>query len=682
MLEIAGSSCVEWPRMLSQLSEWNPLALRLLNQLFDAATPFKVELETVPIRVSFLRPSGSKVPNPPPVGVDGAPLRTWPAPLEILAEWTGGSTSLRAQPALPGNRTYEGLICLQVATRSRGSLVWINLPTCLADSDDGVAQLLALTALVKRGDNAADSEALRAMVARAGLPFGSSKKVSLASIRVPEGEFITPPQQAVQNLATLCLLKLGLYSDEERDLDGEHFARYGKRKEEASQALDTVQATTHYGLIVPVLRALEQGAGHATALEERVRVQYGALLTPGDRRRKANGTVLWRYNVRWALSYLKQRGEAENPVRGQWAITAAGRERLRNEVQQFDIRTYQTLNAKVLSNDALAPSDTDESAQAEQAPPPAPWLSWHDRLSPVMSPELLTQLGARARPDLGPSPQEAIARNIIFVGPPGVGKTWLAEHVALALTGERPSAAGLVRLVQFHPSYGYEDFVWSIRPVLSSDKARFQEAPGPFFTLCKDALEEPDQLFVLIIDEINRGDPARIFGELLYALEYRGRDITLASGGSLTIPTNVVVLGTMNSVDRSVAMVDYALRRRFAFLRVDPNPKLVFQHHGTKVSFAAADALDQLNRAICEHGDADLQVGHSYFMGAGRALSTEADLSTIWSVDIAPQLAELFHGRSAILNELSTLWRNAIRTKLAEVDREAPEDDEVTEAAP
>src|SRR6185436_11932230 len=91
----------------------------------------------------------------------------------------------------------------------------------------------------------------------------------------------------------------------------------------------------------------------------------------------------------------------------------------------------------------------------------------------------------------------------------------------------------------------------------------------------EEANAEQDRVFVLIIDEINRGDPARIFGELLYALEYRNREVELASGGPLIVPPNLVVIGTMNSVDRSVALVDYALRRRFSFLRVDPNPAVI-----------------------------------------------------------------------------------------------------------
>src|SRR5690606_28830586 len=127
----------------------------------------------------------------------------------------------------------------------------------------------------------------------------------------------------------------------------------------------------------------------------------------------------------------------------------------------------------------------------------------------------------------------------------------------------------------------------------------------------------PKNFYVIVIDEINRGDPARIFGELLYALEYRGAAVDLPTGGQLNIPPNLIVIGTMNSVDRSVALVDYALRRRFGFIRVEPDVEVVRKvHKGKSGAGVAAEVLTALNAWLSEQLDPDHQIGHSYFLGA------------------------------------------------------------------
>ncbi len=156
----------------------------------------------------------------------------------------------------------------------------------------------------------------------------------------------------------------------------------------------------------------------------------------------------------------------------------------------------------------------------------------------------------------------------IFYGPPGTGKTYVAERLAKHLIG---GGDGFSELVQFHPSYSYEEFIQGIRPITNADgHLSYRLVPGRFLEFCRRA-EQCQGTCVLIIDEINRANLSRVFGELMYLLEYRDRCIPLAGGRTLRIGKNVCIIGTMNTADRSIALVDHALRRRFAFISLSPN---------------------------------------------------------------------------------------------------------------
>ena len=216
-------------------------------------------------------------------------------------------------------------------------------------------------------------------------------------------------------------------------------------------------------------------------------------------------------------------------------------------------------------------------------------------------------------------------QNLILQGPPGVGKTFISEGLAYSLIGEE--ARKRVRHVQFHQSYSYEDFVQGFRPATNeSDDLVFRLKDGSFKTLCNEAREAPDKRFVMIIDEINRGNLSRVFGELLSLIEKdkRGDDfkIRLASGNDFSVPENVYILGMMNLADRSLAGMDYAMRRRFAFVTLKPQfGESVFKDWLTNKGVPEwmvsqiNDRMSALNDAIRndESLGRNFAVGHSYF---------------------------------------------------------------------
>lgn len=225
-------------------------------------------------------------------------------------------------------------------------------------------------------------------------------------------------------------------------------------------------------------------------------------------------------------------------------------------------------------------------------------------------------------------------KQAIFYGPPGTGKTFLAESLAKHLVSNN---YGFVETIQFHAAYAYEDFVQGIRPDTSENGSlAYPILPGRFLKFCSNATNR-DGPCVLIIDEINRANIAQVFGELMYLLEYRDREIQLAAGKSFHVPSNVRIIGTMNTADRSIALVDHALRRRFAFLALYPNYDILKNYHAN-TGFATnglINTLQQLNKQI---GDSHYEIGISYFLRQ----DLEDQIRDIWQMEIEPYLEEYF----------------------------------------
>ena len=235
-------------------------------------------------------------------------------------------------------------------------------------------------------------------------------------------------------------------------------------------------------------------------------------------------------------------------------------------------------------------------------------------------------------------------KQIILYGPPGTGKTYLARKLARHLTDD-----GAVKLVQFHPSYTYEDFFEGFRPEPGgSGTLTFTLRAGPFRDFAEVAGANPTTAYILIIDEINRANLAKVFGELYFLLEYRDESISLqySPDKEFTLPQNLFIIGTMNTADRSIARIDTAMRRRFAFVELDPRippvagllSRWLDKHH---LPQETALLLDELNTRIA---DSDATIGPSYLMDE-RIYQRADGLGRVWQYSIMPLLKDLFYGQ-------------------------------------
>ncbi|MFC7981028.1 DUF4357 domain-containing protein [Streptomyces sp. NPDC057336] len=255
-------------------------------------------------------------------------------------------------------------------------------------------------------------------------------------------------------------------------------------------------------------------------------------------------------------------------------------------------------------------------------------------------------------------------RQLVFYGPPGTGKTYLALKLAEFLGGGPEQ----VKLVQFHPSYAYEDFFEGFRPQedVETRQVAFRLTAGPLRELADLASREGNRHVphFLIIDEINRANLAKVFGELYFLLEYRNKSVRLTySGDDFALPPNLFVIGTMNTADRSIALVDSAMRRRFAFVelspRTEPTSGLLrrwLQREGRDPE--PADLLAALNSRI---DDPDFRVGPSYLMKKG--VYREGGLERTWRTKILPLLEEHHYGEG--LDVVARYGLTALRESLA-----------------
>jgi 5-methylcytosine-specific restriction protein B len=253
-------------------------------------------------------------------------------------------------------------------------------------------------------------------------------------------------------------------------------------------------------------------------------------------------------------------------------------------------------------------------------------------------------------------------KNIILKGAPGVGKTFAAKRLAFSIMGQKDTSR--VMMVQFHQSYSYEDFIIGFRPA----KDGFELTPGPFYQFCKKAQDDDERDYFFIIDEINRGNVSKIFGELMMLIERekRGEKLRLLYSNELfSVPKNVYIIGMMNTADRSLAIIDYALRRRFAFFEIEP----AFDSEGFKAFIqqvnnpkldALVDQIKALNNFISndESLGSGFRIGHSYLCINSEI--TDECLEGVVKYELLPLLSEYWFDEPSKIEQWSKRLSEAL----------------------
>ena len=257
-------------------------------------------------------------------------------------------------------------------------------------------------------------------------------------------------------------------------------------------------------------------------------------------------------------------------------------------------------------------------------------------------------------------------KNVILAGPPGVGKTFAAKRFAYSIMGDKDESR--VQMIQFHQSYSYEDFMMGYRP---TETGGFVLVEGPFYRFCEKAREDTERPYFFIIDEVNRGNISKIFGELLMLIESDKRDQSLRllyKDESFSVPANVHIIGMMNTADRSLAVLDYALRRRFGFFEMKPGfHSDGFRRWREEVNNSRFDqlvkAVVNLNATIADDPalGQGFVIGHSFLARPSAGPTDDAWLESVVEDELIPLLDEYWFDEPAKAEEWAGKLRDALR---------------------
>ena len=336
-----------------------------------------------------------------------------------------------------------------------------------------------------------------------------------------------------------------------------------------------------------------------------------------------------------------------------WSVTSSG-DWYKEVLPEEEHEAFLNYRAQV--------SEVDDDEEGDPPPPPDPLEK--------LAEEILFDVGELRKIEMLLSLNDK--RQIIFQGPPGTGKTYVARKLAECLAGSKDR----VRLVQFHPSYAYEDFVQGFRPQRDGEQLGFELRDGPLIEMAAAAEKARDEKHFLVIDEINRGNLAKVFGELYFLLEYRDEEMHLQySDRPFSLPANLYIIGTMNTADRSIALVDLALRRRFHFVEFHPDKAPVqgllgrwLAKHASGMAWVEG-VVDLANKKLA---DEDAAIGPSYFMQSdesGNPGLNKEKVRLTWEHNVLPYIEERLFGES---DRLADFDLNALR---AEVSGEAEQTD-------
>lgn len=372
-------------------------------------------------------------------------------------------------------------------------------------------------------------------------------------------------------------------------------------------------------LLLPLLKFASDGKDHNTAEACNAMAEHFKLTPENLREKQPNsGNNKLKNHIGWAKLHLSK-AILLNPIRGIFRITKRGETLLADKPESLrtkDLKKFPEFIASRTSGNKQEKPNKSFSGDEEATSTPIETYSVRNILTDgcFIAQEKLVKILDRLR----------TKKNLILQGPPGTGKTWLAKRLAFALMKQRDDSK--VRAVQFHPNLSYEDFIRGWRP---TGEGKLELVDGPFVKMIVAAEKDLGSMHVIVIEEINRGNPAQIFGEMLTLLEVdkRTKDQALelsykrSDGERFFIPDNLYVIGTMNIADRSLALVDLALRRRFAFIDLEPTLGKPWRDWVQKQCGIDLDILVEIeNRLTALNNDisADtglgrqFRVGHSY----------------------------------------------------------------------